>query len=127
MNKKLSLGTRFVLLSMIVFFVFLALTGSIYRYTAIRIEQNMSILTLLAGSYFFVQLILFLVVFKSYLPKSNFSWDNILTVSLFFLLISTVLSVNVSITATVLFVVLAVLFAIVKKKHFQPHPLFYFM
>ncbi|HQF11462.1 MAG TPA: hypothetical protein PKV22_04255 [Paludibacteraceae bacterium] len=127
MNKKLSLGTRFVLLSIIVFFVFLALTGSIYRYTAIRIEQNMSILTLLAGSYFFVQLILFLVVFKSYLPKSNFSWDNILTVSLFFLLISTVLSVNVSITATVLFVVLAVLFAIVKKKHFQPHPLFYFM
>lgn len=127
MNKKLSLGTRFVLLSIIVFFVFLALTGLIYRYTAIRIEQNMSVLTLLAGSYFFVQLILFLVVFKSYLPKSNFSWDNILTVSLFFLLISTVLSVNVSITATVIFVVLAVLFAIVKKKHFQPHPLFYFM
>jgi hypothetical protein len=127
MNKKLSLGTRFVLLSIIVFFVFLALTGSIYRYTAIGIEQNMSVLTLLAGSYFFVQLILFLVVFKSYLPKSNFSWDNILTVSLFFLLISTVLSVNVSITVTVLFVVLAVLFAIVKKKHFQPHPLFYFM
>ena len=127
MNKKLSLGTRFVLLSMIVFFVFIALTGSIYRYTAIGIEQNMSVLTLLAGSYFFVQLILFLVVFKSYLPKSNFSWDNILTVSLFFLLISTVLSVNVSITATVIFVVLAVLFAIVKKKHFQPHPLFYFM
>jgi len=127
MNKKLSLGTRFVLLSMIVFFVFLALTISIYRYVAIGIEQNMSVLTLLAGSYFFVQLILFLVVFKSYLPKSNFSWDNILTVSLFFLLISTVLSVNVSITATVLFVVLAVLFAIVKKKHFQPHPLFYFM
>jgi len=127
MNKKLSLGTRFVLLSMIVFFVFIALTGSIYRYTAIGIEQNMSVLTLLAGSYFFVQLILFLVVCKSYLPKSNFSWDNILTVSLFFLLISTVLSVNVSITATVIFVVLAVLFAIVKKKHFQPHPLFYFM
>lgn len=127
MNKKLSLGTRFVLLSMIVFFVFLALTGSIYRYTAIGIEQNIPVLTLLAGSYFFVQLMLFLVIFKSHLPKWNFSWDNILTVSLFFLLISTVLSVNVSITATVIFVVLAVLFAIVKKKHFQPHPLFYFM
>ncbi|HRS23959.1 MAG TPA: hypothetical protein P5157_03555, partial [Paludibacteraceae bacterium] len=120
MNKKLSLGTRFVLLSIIVFFVFIALTGLIYRYTAIGIEQNIPVLTLLAGSYFFVQLILFLVIFKSHLPKWNFSWDNILTVSLFFLLISTVLSVNVSITATVLFVVLAVLFAIVKKKHFQP-------
>lgn len=127
MYKKLSLGTRFVLLSIIVFFTFIALTGSIYRYTAIGIEQNIPVLTLLAGCYFFVQLILFLIVFKNYLPQRNFSWENILTVSLFFLLISTVLSVNVSITATVFFVVLAVLFAIVKKQHFQPHPLFYIM
>jgi hypothetical protein len=127
MHKKLSLGTRFVLWSTIVFFTFIALTGSIYRYTAISIEQNIAVLTLLAGCYFFVQLILFLIVFKNHLPKWNFSWNNILTVSLFFLLISTVLSVNVSITATVFFVVLAVLFAIVKKQHFQPHPLFYIM
>lgn len=127
MFKKLSLGTRFVLLSIIVFFTFIALTGSIYRYTTIGIEQNIPVLTLLAGCYFFVQLLLFLIVFKNQLPKWNFSWDNIITLSLFFLLISTVLSVNVSITATVIFVIMAVLFSTVKKKHFQPHPLFYFI
>jgi hypothetical protein len=127
MFKKLSLGTRFVLLSIIVFFTFIALTGSIYLYKTIGIDQNIPVLTLLAGCYFFVQLLLFLIVFKNQLPKWNFSWDNIITLSLFFLLISTVLSVNVSITATVIFVVMAVLFSIVKKQHFQPHPLFYFI
>ena len=127
MIRKLSAGDRFIISNLFVAFVFFWIIRAIYHFTAIPNEQNIPFLTIIAISFFIINLTLSYFIFKKERGKINFSWEFVLNLALLFLIISTVLSVYTSIVATVAFAGLVIIYASKNKIHFQPHPLFYFL
>lgn len=127
MTLKLSNGNSFTLLSV---FVFLVSLSTVYllrdKIINIPIDRNVPALTVAALFFFAVIAVIYLIIFRNDIFRTKFSLKTIVLLSLFMMLIFTVLSETISRYITAVFVLSAALYSI-KNKEFKPHPLFYFM
>ncbi|MDO9153108.1 MAG: hypothetical protein Q7U47_05275 [Paludibacter sp.] len=89
-------------------------------------EQNMPTLKKVAALFFFVQTILYLIIFRKEIFTIKFSIKGLLLFTLLLMLIFTVLNIKFSIYITAFFVLISVIYGIINKQ-FKPHPLFYFI
>lgn len=121
--SKLKKGELFVISNLLYFSLLFIVLSFFFNYDSISIGENRKYLIFIAISFIIFSAITAFFIFPS--DKIKVTGNLLVGISLFFLLLSGVFSVPVSIVATVLFFTAALVYGIANKTFIKPHPLFY--